>query len=154
MPASELTRMTKRIWTHLCSSSQECTQWHISKRIKCFNSHGALPWLDAEQLKKERDGIHCVIYLPSQPASQPATLPPTHPPTHSSIHLSICSVSHLSIYPCKDTYIFDKHTSPLFTHVFYIQMPIKNESFRGSFYGPNSPQGLCLPEQQMKNIAA
>lgn len=50
LPAPELSRMTrKRIWTHLLSGSQECTQWHISKRIKSFDSHGTLPWLAAEQ---------------------------------------------------------------------------------------------------------
>lgn len=70
--------------------------------------------------------------------------PSPHPSTYPPIHLFI----HSSFHSHRHTYIFaSKHTSPDFNQVLYIQAPIKNETFRDSFYGPNSPQGLCLPEQ-------
>lgn len=87
--------------------------------------------------------IHLSIYPASQPLTQQASHLPTCPFSHPVIYPFIYPVSQPSIHPLRHRYLFDKHTSPDFSHLLYIRVPRKkkkNESFRGSFHGPSSPQ--------------
>ena len=114
LPASVLARMEiKGIWLHLLSVSQECTQWHISKRRKSFIvTEPCHDWiLDKSRYKNKtkqktekmsitwpiissiysftHPPIHPSLHISSQPASHPFSQTPIHPLTHLSSLLVI-----------------------------------------------------------------
>lgn len=70
---------------------------------------------------------HPSIYPASQPLTQQASHLPTCPFSHPVIYPFIYPVSQPSIHPLRHRYLFDKHTSPDFSHLLYIRVPRKKK---------------------------